>query len=497
VIGRASGLVLLAAGVAGPVAAQGYRLRLDSRYQSVSFRGVRADSILAADAVTRPGQGYFTTDGFAVSCAEGAVYCYFLRPGDKLRGNPVSGTGDLTLWGFGVTGLTFHASARFARDLSSQVDYPLTEPAVTLLEGYLDYNSRHVVGRAGRQIVTGRLGYQGFDGALGTLRDPARGVEVTGYAGWGLARGTALPVTSPALNPLDDFQPRSRQLLFGAELGVQHAWVDFRADYRREIDPVPDYLVSERASASLSLSPFPGWRLTGGGDYDFANGWWGSADATLGYAGKRFYATATARRYRPFFDLWTIWGAFSPVPYHAVSGAAAVQAVEHLWVRASGERYWFEATEASTALVSVEDRGWRGSVGASLTLADRWTVDAGVRGEFGPGAASRTVEGSVTWQARDGVSLSAQAATLARPLEFRYDQSNLDWYSVGADVRLNGQWRWVSDLAWVSENRARPDAAAIDWGQFRASTRIVLTLGSSADRLALPPGRPRPKGATP
>lgn len=494
-IRRLAGVGGLALALAGPVAGQGYRLRLDTRYQTVSFRGVEADSILATEVVSRPGEGPSTPDGFAVSCTAGFAYCYFLRPGDRRRGNPVTGTGDLTLWGLGVTGLTVHASARFATDLSSDVDYPLTEPAVTLLEGYLDYNTRHFVGRAGRQIVTGRLGYQGFDGALGTLRDPVRGLEVTGYAGWGLARAAALPVTSPALNPLDDFQPRSRQLLFGGELGVRRGWLDFRADYRREIDPVPDYLVSERASATLSLAPVPGWRLSGGAEYDFANGWWGSADASLGYAAKRFYATASAKRYRPFFDLWTIWGVFSPVPYHAVSGVAAVQPVKDLWIRASGERYWFEPPDVSAPLVTLEDRGWRGSVGATATLADRWTVDAGLRGEFGPGASSRTLEGSVTWQARDGVSLTAHVATLDRPLEFRFDQSNLEWYSLGADVRVNGQWRWVSDLAWVSERRDRPDPAALDWGQFRASTRIVVSLGSGADRL--PPGRPRAPRSAP
>jgi hypothetical protein len=487
----------LVVALAAPLGAQGYRLRLDTRVQAVDYRGISADSILATDVVAAPGGGTETPDGFAVSCTQGFRYCYYIRPGERLRARPVTGTGDLTLWGLGVAGLTVHASARFAGNLGNQVDYPLTEPGVTLLEGYVEYARSSLVGRAGRQIVTGRLGYEGFDGALAKWRQALPGVEATGYAGWGLGRAAALAVTSPALNPLDDFQPRNRQLVFGGEVAFRRGWVDARAEYRREIDPSPDYLVSERAAASMSLSPLAGWSVVAGTEYDFANGWWGSADASVNYVGRHFYATAGAKRYRPFFDLWTVWGAFSPVPYSAVTGVAAVQPFTKLWLRASGERYRFEPAEASTALVTVEDRGWRASLGATAQVTDRLTIDAGLRGDFGPGAASRSVEGSAAWQVRDRITLTAQAATLDRPLEFRFDESNVQWYSVGADVRLGRDWRWVSDLARMSERRDRPDPATLDWGQLRVSTRLVLSVGSNADRLPpgrLPPGRPRPAG---
>lgn len=490
--GRARRVVLAAMGLVplgAPALAQGYRLRLDTRYQAVSFRGLEADSVPAGAMVVRPGEGPVTPDGYAATCPIGGAWCFYFRPGERRQGHPVSGSADLTLWGLGVEGLTIRASGRWATDLSPAVDWPGTTPSAILTEGYAQYERRGLTARVGRQFEAGRLGYQGFDGARLTADGLLGGLELGAYGGWGLARGAALPVTSPALNPLDDFQPRDRQLVVGALLGVRHRWLDLRADYRREVDPVPDYLVSERASASLSLAPVRGWRLSGGAEYDFANGWWGSADATLGYTGDRFYASGGARRYRPFFDLWTIWGAFSPVPHRTIWGAGGFRPVRQLWLRLRGERYWFDEDEADSPLAQAEDRGWRISAGATATLSPRWTLDAGYHREHGVGAAVASLEGGATFTPRDGWTFSARAGSLARPLEFRYSASELRWYSVAGDVRLSNQWRVVTDLSWLTEDRDRPDAGAFDFNQLRLTSRLVLTIGSDADRL--PPAVPR------
>ena len=74
-----------------PCGAQSYRARIDVRGQAVSFRGLVADSIAAADAVMGPNGGSETPDGFAVRC-DGSPYCYYFRPGDVLRGLPLATT---------------------------------------------------------------------------------------------------------------------------------------------------------------------------------------------------------------------------------------------------------------------------------------------------------------------------------------------------------------------------------------------------------------------
>lgn len=480
---RGTALVLgLAIAGAAEGRAQGYQLRLDSRYQAVSFRGLAFDSIPVAAAVV-DGAGFRSADGFAVDCSTGTGFCYYFRPGSTRRGHPVSSAADLTVWGFGVAGLTLHAAGRAATDLATGAVWPGSTPDLLLHEAYLEYASPRWTGRLGRQPLIGRLGYQGFDGARGTVRVAALGIEVGGYGGFGLARAVGLPVTSPVLDPLDDFQPRDRQLIVGADLGWRRPGVDVRAEYRREVDPTPDYLVSERAAASAEVRVTSYLALSGGAEYDFANGWWGSGEVAAQLRGRAAYFTAEARRYRPFFDLWTIWGAFSPVPYRAVRGSGGLQPTNGLWLKASGERYWFDEAAAETPLVSAEDRGWRASGSASYAIDPRLTVELGIRGEYGPGASSRGIDGSATFQPSDNIILNLQAGALERPLEFRYSDARARWLQAGGDIRVTPRLRLVTDLTAVDERRERPDAAAFDLDQIRLSTRLVIDIGGAADRL--------------
>ena len=98
-------------------------------------------------------------------------------------------------------------------------------------------------------------------------------------------------------------------------------------DYQREVDRDTRNFVSERAALTLDLHPLPRWSLVAGVDYDLANTWFGNADALVRYTAPWITVAGGLRQYRPHFDLWTIWGAFSPVPYHAVNAA--------VWVRPS------------------------------------------------------------------------------------------------------------------------------------------------------------------
>ena len=65
----------------GVLTAQGYRLRLDTRFQTVAFRGVSPDSIAVGSAVVGPTGGFETPDGFAVTCTGGSEFCRFYRAG--------------------------------------------------------------------------------------------------------------------------------------------------------------------------------------------------------------------------------------------------------------------------------------------------------------------------------------------------------------------------------------------------------------------------------
>lgn len=466
--------------------AQSYVLRIDSRAQRVAYRGIEKDSLPEGQVVTGPDGGLQTPDGHAAICP-GTGTCYFFRPGAVQHGAPLVTAADLTAWGFGVTGLSLRANARAGLELAAGNVWPGTEPAVQLVEGYFEYANERITARLGRQTERSRLGPYGHDGVRLAYRVPASGLTAIGYAGFGLARGASLPVTSTALDPLEDFRPRRRQQLTGVAAEWQSRTLNARLDYEREVDGDTRNFVSERTALSLDLRPLPGWSLAGGADYDLGRGWWGTSDLTLRHSGAGAGGTLGVQRYRPYFDLWSIWGVFSPLPHTAVNGSFWIVPLRGLTLRGGGERYWYPDAEAETPLVKEETRGWRWNAGVGYLLSPAATIDVGYEAAFGPGAATRGVDGSLDLRPARGLTLTVEGGHQVRPLEYRIMDPALTWYGVAVEVRPSERLRVGIRGTRYNEDRRRPDAAAIDWSQTRLSASLSWLLGSSPDRVPLPP----------
>ncbi|MGH7675133.1 MAG: hypothetical protein ACREMV_07660, partial [Gemmatimonadales bacterium] len=300
--------------------------------------------------------------------------------------------------------------------------------------------------------------------------------------------------SSAALNPLDEYRPGERQIVAGLAGGWRASRADLRLEYRREVDPRADKVVSERVGIDGAWRLTVRWALTAGADYNIAEGRWGNAEAAVAYAGRSLRAAVGTRRYRPQFPLWTIWGAFSPVPYRAVYARLAVPVGSTLELRGRGELYAFAAAEAATPLVEEETDGSRWELGATYRPAVGWSIDAGWHREFGPGAASAGLEGSATYAPSHRLGVVARLGNVYRPLEFRYSDAALWHYGVDVDVQPTPQVRVSVGATRYDEERRRPDAAAIEWDQLRLTARVVLLFGSGADLGNLPPAVRRMPG---
>ena len=287
--------------------------------------------------------------------------------------------------------------------------------------------------------------------------------------GLGLADGVALPVTSAALNPFNEFQPSERQLVAGGNLNWITPVAEARLDYQREVDRDTRNFVSERAALSATVRPWRRVSISGGTEYDFSYDWWGTSDVTASYTEPRLGLSAGARHYRPYFNLWTIWGAFSPVPYNAVNGSVSPGRSPAEFARGA---VLVRGHRDRDAPGQQQDDGWRWSAGATYRLAARLQVDGGFATDFGPGASSQTWSGRVGYDPRENLRLSLDLGTLKRPLEFRFSDANLDWVGVRAD------WQIMGNLQIGPERSATARTATVPTTPPSAGTRPGSTSGS-------------------
>ncbi len=478
--------------MASPLHGQGWQVRLDTWYMSYAYRGYQLDSVPVSDVTQASSGGFESSDGFAVKCVPGAAFCTYFPPSEAQRGNPLWSTLEASLWGLGIQGLSFRMKGRVGTDLSSPTVWPASEPTVQLTEAYAEYKNNWLTVLGGRFHESSRLNYTGVDGAKIDLFLFKRGLELFGYGGWGMAMGAPLPVTSPNINPLDQFQPQKRQYVLGGGLGWQLSGFQGRAIYQREIDGNSDqnYLFSERAAADLMWRPVRQITLTGGAEYNIGIKQWGTADVTVSYATpNRFLSTSIGwRRYRPFFPLWTIWEAFSPVGYDGAWASLHVWPARGWELRGKAEVFGFDETETASPNVTVANDGWRWTLGGGYVGLAKWRFDFDYHAEKSIGASATGWYAAITWDAMRKLMLTGSGGRLIRPLEYRYNDANTWNAGLRIDWRPLPDIRGMIEARYYIEDRNRPDAAAINnWEQVRINAGLTLYFGSGMDTPSLHP----------
>jgi hypothetical protein len=286
-----------------------------------------------------------------------------------------------------------------------------------------------------------------------------------------------VPITSPSLNPLDEYQIPERHITVGAALGWRSRWADLRAEYQREVDRSVNFFISERAALTAVLRPAEHLSLTGGTEYDLAEGWWGTSDLSLRYGDTHVNADFGVRRYRPFFELWTIWGAFSPVGFQE-AGVTGAWRLAWRSARIEGQAAYRTYPDAGTSTTFGEYRtdGWRVGLSGTVGIAPLWTLEGTYHADVGLGAAKSSTSARVQRQLRDGAYVGFNATAFQTAYEFRVPEGVV--WGLGADgaAPLGSRSRVSGSALWY-HHRTDNNGSVPDWSQLRLTVRLDWTIG--------------------
>lgn len=373
-------LLLIAS--AGPVLGQGFRGEIRVNTGFLEARPLVRDSLRDADV---PGGGLRRRldDGTVVTCVQ-ADFCRWFRAADVEE--IVVTTQEFLATGWtGVQGLSMkvHLRGRYGSD-----DFwPQSNQKFEAVSAFADFDRSEYRVRAGRLFRTDGLGYYNFDGGSFLWRgwNPLW-VEV--YGGWSLPRGLNVPRSGDLVSQADPLAPDDRGLIFGAEAGGRVGRiVSGRISYQREIRTDRLALFSERMAFDARAF-FNRTVLEVSGEYDFTFEQLNELRLRLNTPiATKFEVVAEARRHVPFFELWTIWGAFSPVGFDEgrVTLAWSEPALG-LGLQVGGAYRDYDETDAGPANSQIRDDGWRAFFNADMRRG-AWFASGGYRAEAGFGAA--------------------------------------------------------------------------------------------------------------
>jgi hypothetical protein len=445
-------VAVIAAGLlASPAAAQGFRGWAGTTLQGVELRPLAA--------VSDP-------------CPPLAP-C-FLPTSEELS---IVGTQDvsLTAWGFGVQGLSATMFLRGRAGLGGDLVWPRSEDHFDALLAYAQLVRDGWTARLGRQEIRSGLGFSSFDGGrverrFGTLRLEA-------YGGRSLARGLREPANE-ALRGIEDFVPDQSIWLWGGSLHARQRTASATLRYQREILSDRSGLASERASLDVSTA-LRFAQLSVNADWDFGREQLGKGHLTVSapFGDGRWVASATARRYVPYFALSTIWGFFEPVAYHELVARMAWSASFDLgvWVRGGWRTYG--DTETVQVLSALRDTGWRAEAGAGWSVTEALAVNGSYELELGPGGFMHSADASVRWRFLPSVSASLTGMSFQQIEQYRLGDGRAWGGGASVDVDLTERLAFAGGGSLLRHQGER-DGAVSPWSQSRFWTTLRVRLGS-------------------
>jgi hypothetical protein len=452
---------------------QGFNGRARTYLSYLDLQETVLDSVSASEV---PGQGTqrALADGTRVTCSDG--FCRYFRSGSTLGVAPLIQDLELNFW-TGITGLRAYAHLRGRAPLGDSKLWPRSDQEFEALAAYAEYGRSFYRVKAGRLWQTTALGFHNFDGGSAQFRLPHR-VEFSVYGGLSLLRGLNQSHTSDLLSSVEALGPREDAYLFG----VKGSWRPYpnlatSITYQREKSRDSDLLYSERLAGSARLL-VEGATLDIEVKYDLAtettNLFRASVSAALG-AGLK--ATGEVRKYLPYFELWTIWGVFSPVGFREAKGRLDwMDPAGRFGAYAYGSYREYEDTDLSEgATLTLQDKSWRIGGGGRYAIRDDLTLNGEYRHDVGYGASRSGGDISLRRSFGGKTYLALQGTAFETFSEFRVGSGTVFGGGLQGATPIGPASLRAGAMYYKHLQDERP--SALDFGQARLHLNLEIPIG--------------------
>ncbi len=462
---------------ATPLGAQGVRISGTTTADYVDVQPLVLDSVLASSTSDSGGLLRRTADGIIVECVGADQYCRYYRSATRVSTGPLMQDVELSGWGLG-TGISVYAHGRVRTSIGDASEiWPFASDHFDLLAAYAELQRARWRVRLGRQWYASALGYNAYDGA--SIRaSPLPGLSGELYGGWGLAQGWIGTRTSSAISAVEDFPPDDRGYIVGAMVQYRPTLRGgVSVQYQREIRTDRAALYSERMAAAADLL-MGGTRIDARAVYDIATGDFNDARLRAQRSfGRRWIVSGEVRHYLPFFELWTIWGAFSPVGYNEGRLTATWSTSgERLRIDGSASYRRYSETDAGVGFLPLRNDGWTVGADGSWRVAPAWTALGGYHIGVGYGASRSDFDAGVRWQRGERAWLGVNGSAFQTIEEFSVGEGRVLGLAVDGGVRLTADTRVAADIAlYHHTQRGAPQLA--NWNQRRVSLQLQWTIG--------------------
>jgi hypothetical protein len=188
--------------------------------------------------------------------------------------------------------------------------------------------------------------------------------------------------------------------------------------------------------------------------------------------------SAEFKKYLPYFDLWTIWGAFSPVGYQ--EGRARLD-----WTAPDGRfslrgygsyRKYGDTETSSSELVDIDDESWRLAGGGRYTLRKNTTIDAEYRYDTGFGASRSGGDVSIQRFFEEGRFLALRGTAFESFSEFTVGSGTVLGAGIQGGMPIGPAKAQINAMFYKHKQNDRP--SRMDLNQARINLILEIPIGS-------------------